>query len=265
VEDLGPCEPCSGDFGRAPLAVAAAMIAVPAAAQTNRGSCIERGDPLKAEKPVVLLGDSIIDNGAYVCSGEPDVARQLQTLLPQHTVVKRAVDGATCADVLDGQIGDLSRAERIILSAGGNDALQHIGLLEDASKTTARDVLVRLWAIREEFRRRYAALLDRLALARRPVLVLTVYNPCFHAHGFNDAYQQAAESAISIIDDVIQQEARRRSFAILELRELFHDRADYANPIEPSAIGGAKLAKCMSRWLRSEDDHPSHSPLAAEG
>jgi hypothetical protein len=207
---------------------------------------------MNTEKLVFLLGDSIIDNGAYVRSGEPDVAQQLQGLLPHHSVVKRAVDGATCADVREWQSDDLSRAERIILSAGGNDALQHIDLLADASETSAKDVLVRLWSIREDFRRGYAALLDRLALALRPVLVLTVYNPCFFGHVFDDAYQQAAESAVSIIDDVLQQEARRRSFEILELRELFHERADYANPIEPSAIGGAKLAQRMSEWVRSD-------------
>ena len=137
------------------------------------------------------------------------------------------------------------------MSAGGNDALEHIDFLEEVFNTRAKDVLVRLWSIREEFRRSYAALLDCLALTRRPVLVLTVYNPCFHAHGFDAAYQQAAESAVSVIDDVIQQEACRRSFDILELRTLFHDRADYANPIEPSALGGAKLAKCMSDWVHT--------------
>jgi lysophospholipase L1-like esterase len=200
-------------------------------------------------KVVVLLGDSIIDNGAYVRSGEPDVAQQLEILLPSHMVVKRAVDGSTCADVLGWQSGDLHDADHIILSAGGNDALQHIDLLEAATATTAKDALVRLWSIREEFRRSYTALLDRLVLTRRPVLVLTVYNPRFHGHGFDAAYQQAAESAVSIINDVIQQEGRRRSFDILELRTLFHDPADYANPIEPSAIGGAKLAKCMSDWV----------------
>lgn len=206
---------------------------------------------MKAEKLVFLLGDSIIDNGEYVRSGEPGVAQQLEILLPHHTVVKRAVDGAKSADVLASQIAELNRAEHIILSAGGNDALEHIDLLEEVFDTRAKDVLVRLWSIREEFRRSYAALLDCLALTRRPVLVLTVYNPCFHGHGFDAAYQQAAESAVSIIDDVIQQEAGRRSFDILELRTLFHDRADYANPIEPSALGGAKLAKCVSAWVNT--------------
>jgi hypothetical protein len=44
---------------------------------------------------VLLIGDPIIDNRAYVSPGEPDVTQQLQALLPQHPVVKRALDGAT--------------------------------------------------------------------------------------------------------------------------------------------------------------------------
>jgi hypothetical protein len=64
-------------------------------------------------------------------------------------------------------------------------------------------------------------------------------------------YQRAAESAISIFNDVIQREAHCRSFTILELRTLFIDHTDYANPIEPSAIGGSKLAKAMNAWVRT--------------
>jgi hypothetical protein len=202
---------------------------------------------VKTKNRVLLVGDSIIDNAAYVRPGEPDVANQLQVLLPRDTIVKRALDGAVCGDVLNSQLGGLEREDRVILSVGGNDALQHIHLLEDVIATTAKDLLVRLWSIREEFRRRYASLLDRLE--RRPVLVLTVYNPCFGGYGMDATYQQAAEGAVSIFDDVIQQEAHRRSFDILELRTLFDDQADYANPIEPSAIGGAKLAKAMAVWV----------------
>lgn len=184
---------------------------------------------MKAEKLVFLLGDSIIDNGAYVCSGEPDVAQQLEMRRPHHMVVKRAVDGSTCADVLGWQIRDLNDADRIILSAGGNDALQHIDLLEAVVATTTRDVLVRLWSIREEFRRSYAALLDCLALTGRPVLVLTVYNPCFHGHGFDAAYQQAAESAVSIINDVVQ-----RRVAVARLTFLSFARCSMSNPTMPT-------------------------------
>jgi lysophospholipase L1-like esterase len=199
---------------------------------------------------IILLGDSIIDNGAYVRPGEPDVTRQLQALLPEHVVTKRALDGALCADVLSSQVANLASTDRIVLSAGGNDALQHIDLLEAATVTTAKDVLVRLSTIRKEFRRTYASLLDRLATTRAPVMVLTVYNPCFDAHGLDATYQQAAESAVSIFNDVIQSEANRRSFDVLELRTLFTDHADYANPIEPSAVGGEKLARTLNAWVK---------------
>ena len=202
-----------------------------------------------AKKSIVLLGDSIIDNGVYVRPGEPDVATQLQSLLPQHIVVKRALDGAVCADVVASQTADLGTVDWIILSAGGNDALQDENLLQDTTETTVRDGLVKLWKIREEFRCNYSSLLDHLAVARRPVLVFTVYNPCFAGFGVEATYQQAAESAVSMFNDVIQQEARVRSFDVLDLRALFTDPADYANPIEPSAIGGAKLARAMSAWV----------------
>jgi lysophospholipase L1-like esterase len=204
-----------------------------------------------AKRRIILLGDSIIDNGAYVHPGEPDVGRQLQALLPDYSVIKRALDGAACEDVLNSQLADLESTDCIILSVGGNDALQHIDLLEAATPTTAKDVLVRLCAIRQEFRQRYSSLLDRLAITRAPVMVLTVYNPCFDGHGMDATYQRAGESAISIFNDVIQREAHCRSFNILELRTLFIDHTDYANPIEPSAIGGTKLAKAMNAWVRT--------------
>jgi hypothetical protein len=43
----------------------------------------------------------------------------------------RPVDGATSADVLASQIAEVERAKHIILSAGGDDALENIDLLEE--------------------------------------------------------------------------------------------------------------------------------------
>src|SRR5688572_9022905 len=50
-------------------------------------------------KHVVLLGDSVFDNAAYV-SGGPDVVRQLRSALPEGwQATLRAVDGGTTASV----------------------------------------------------------------------------------------------------------------------------------------------------------------------
>jgi hypothetical protein len=198
-----------------------------------------------AKNCIILLGDSIIDNGAYVHPGEPDVTKQLQALLPEHAVIKRAFDGAVCADVLSSQVANLERTDRIILSVGGNDALQHIDLLEAATATTAKDLLARLGTIRKFFRP-YASLFDRLATTSAPVMVLTVYNPCFDGHGMDATYQQAAESAVSIFNDMIQQEAHHRSFNVLELRRLFTDHADYATRLSRRQLGARSSRR---RWM----------------
>jgi lysophospholipase L1-like esterase len=190
-----------------------------------------------------LLGDSVIDNAAYVAPGEPDLTAQLKDRLPDWTVERLAVDGYRTGDVAD----DLPRvppAAAVFLSAGGNDALGHMELLADPAPITFAAALARLREVREGFRAQYGAVLD--GLAGRRVMVATVYNPSFT--GEEAALQPAAEGGLSAFNDVIQSEATARRFAVLDLRRLFTEAADYANPIEPSAQGGAKIADAVARW-----------------
>ena len=42
--------------------------------------------------------------------------------------------------------------------------------------------------------------------------------------------------------------ALARGFSVLDMRALFDDPDDYANPIEPSAQGGAKIAAAIAEW-----------------
>src|SRR6476660_4177567 len=111
-------------------------------------------------KRIVLLGDSVIDNGAYVRPGKPDVARQVQDRLPGATVVKRALDGAKVDDVLRTQLNDLTSEAFIVLSVGGNNALEHIGLLEESSKVKFLVALNKLWDIRKGFEAQYRRLME---------------------------------------------------------------------------------------------------------
>jgi hypothetical protein len=78
---------------------------------------------------VVLLGDSIFDNAAYVAGG-PDVIRQLRPKLPEGwRATLLAVDGAVTSGV-PNQLARLpSDASHLAISVGGNDALRHSGLL----------------------------------------------------------------------------------------------------------------------------------------
>lgn len=196
---------------------------------------------------IVLLGDSVLDNGAYVAPGEPDVPAQLRALLPDWTVEMRAVDGHVAEDVARGLDSDaLPEGAAVMLSAGGNDALGRIDILDPFTPTTAVAAFEALRRAREAFRAVYAPLLDRLA--GRRVLAATIYDPNFE--GPEAALQAAAEGALSAFNDVIMAEAVARGFDVLDLRRIFTEPGDYANPIEPSAAGGAKLAAAIDAWAR---------------
>ncbi|MEM7776979.1 MAG: SGNH/GDSL hydrolase family protein [Pseudomonadota bacterium] len=201
---------------------------------------------------VLLLGDSIIDNGAYVQKNEPGVARQLQELLPEHTVEKRAFDGSVTKDVTNAQTHDIESDDLAVISSGGNDALSHLSLLE--ADLRAIELMEALWSAREAFRFDYVALLSAVTSKTPGVLVLTIYNPNFQHSGQDVSYQRAAECGVALFNDVIQHEALRRGRSVLELRSFFEAPADYANPIEPSASGGAKLADRIRPWV---NDRPS--------
>src|SRR5690349_4860073 len=108
---------------------------------------------------VVLLGDSVFDNAAYVPGG-PDVIRQVRERLPADWQASlRAVDGATTA----GMPGQVQRvppdATHLVVSIGGNDALGHIGVLEETASSIAQ-ALNRLAGIGAGFARNYRTMLD---------------------------------------------------------------------------------------------------------
>src|SRR5713101_1270107 len=86
---------------------------------------------------IVLLGDSIFDNGAYT-EGGPDVISQVRQLLPDgwHASLF-AVDGATTVDVPYQVRRVPPDSTHLVLSAGGNDALLNVGILEMPVSSTA--------------------------------------------------------------------------------------------------------------------------------
>jgi len=125
--------------------------------------------------------------------------------------------------------------------AGGNDALGSISLLSDPTLYTFSEVLDRLHRMRESFRSSYAATLDHILARQRPTVVCTIYNPQFD----EALLQRTGEAALSIFNDVIMQEAVRRRVPLIDLRLVCSEPAHFANPIEPSNEGGARIAEAI--------------------
>lgn len=201
---------------------------------------------------LTLLGDSIIDNRLYVGEGEPDVPVQIAAALPSFTIDHRAVDGHRMADVRR-LLAERVPAGPVLLSVGGNDALDSRERLTDPTPMTMAEALTVLHTIRADFHASYAALLDALAPAQ-PLMVATIYAPRFE--GMEAATQRAAEAGLSALNDVIRGEAAARGAAILDLWRLFDAPEDYANDIEPSAVGGAKIAAAVAAWCESAGEAP---------
>lgn len=197
---------------------------------------------------VVLVGDSIFDNAAYV-PGDPAVEDQMRAALPQGRVTLLAVDGDVASGVA-AQLRCMPRdATHLVVSAGGNDALGHIDVLTERASTTG-EALLRMAEIGEEFEQRYRAMLDAVLALGLPTAVCTIYYPAFDEPGL----QRMAVAAETFFNDVILRCAFERRLPLIDLRLVCNERADYANPIEPSAHGGDKITRIIARLVREYDD-----------
>jgi hypothetical protein len=197
---------------------------------------------------VALLGDSIFDNAAYT-NGGPDVITQLRSLLPRGwSGTLLAVDGARTEDVA-GQLARLpAAATHLVLSVGGNDALAHGDLLEGPAASAAQ-ILGFLAEAAGVFERRYRSLIARLLERELPLTVCTIYNGNFP----DPEFQRIASTALCVFNDVILRVAFEHGLTVIDLRLVCSERADYANAIEPSSIGGNKIARAISRTLGEDN------------
>ena len=196
---------------------------------------------------LVLLGDSIFDNERYVPDG-PSVTDHLRRMLPgDWQVTLLAVDGAAAEDV-PGQLGKLPKdATHLVVSAGGNNALEYGSVILHEAAESYIEVLTRLTEMREEFRQTYRHMLRKLREHGLPLTVCTIYDTVPHLH--------PAESAgLGLFNEVILKEAFRLALPLIDLRLTCSEDSDYStlSPIEPSATGGAKIARGICRVLLPE-------------
>ena len=52
--------------------------------------------------------------------------------------------------------------------------------------------------------------------------------------------------ALAVFNDVVVRTAAAHGLDVIDLRAVCDQPQDYANPIEPSAIGGAKIARAIA-------------------
>jgi lysophospholipase L1-like esterase len=207
---------------------------------------------------IILLGDSIFDNGVYV-PRHPDVVKQLRGVLPEGWKASLlAVDGAVTRSVAS-QVARLpSDATHLVVSVGGNDALGESHILGAAVRLVGEGIAL-LAESQERFARNYAEMLQTVLAVGLPTALCTIYDTPTSAPN-----QRIIRTALAIFNDIITRAAFSEGLPLIDLRLICNEDDDYANPIEPSAKGGAKMAAAISRLITGAgEDQPQSLVIAS--
>lgn len=194
---------------------------------------------------VVLLGDSIFDNQSYVGQA-PDVVRQLRARLgPSWRATLLAADGDVTTDV-HRQLDRVPRdATHLVVSVGGNDALGSSSVLAERAGSVA-EAVSRLAEEQARFRQTYGRMVEAVAARKLPTALCTVYDTLYP-----EPQRRVVIAGLALYNDVITRAAFARGMPLVDLRLICTEPGDYANPIEPSAQGGEKIAAAVACLLQA--------------
>jgi hypothetical protein len=196
---------------------------------------------------IVLIGDSIFDNARYT-EQRPDVIAHVRQLLPSGwRATLLAIDGATTDHVPDQLLRIPPDASHLVLSVGGNNALEKSEILHMPANS-ASEVLEELAGIAQSFEDEYRSVVESCRKRQLPLTLCTIYN----GHFLYPDLQRKISVALTIFNDVILRVGIEFGLAMIDLRLVCSSPTDYANSIEPSFAGGAKIARVIVNLILSE-------------
>jgi hypothetical protein len=198
---------------------------------------LHNGDNVKT---LGLFGDSILDNAHYT-QGEPDTTAHLQRLLPDWSVSLKAVDGSTMQDVPGQLAGIAPKISVAVISIGGNDAVQHIGLLNKPTVNSS-ETLDQLLEIADEFEAQYESAVRTVEEVSERTILCTIYEVPLEP----ERYAQLAKVPLALLNDRIVRIATRLGTDVLDLRGICTESTDFVLQIEPSATGARKIANAIA-------------------
>ena len=198
-------------------------------------------------KHIVLIGDSIFDNGGYVDEGDSVIEQLSQKLADNIKATLLAVDGDVTDDVyaqLENLPDDTTHA---FISCGGNDALRIASVLNKPVESVghAMDVFTE---IKNQFEERYSRMVRAVCNKVENVTICTV-------HDSVPEYTERALTALSIFNEVILKEAFRVNAPVIDLRLVCNEAQDYSpvSPIEPSKYGAKKISDLIIKVAEEHD------------
>lgn len=184
---------------------------------------LPKKDSFTNKKNIILLGDSVLNNSNYVNSGS-SIESILKSMDPSITLLSLAQDGSTIDDVFK-QLNQIplhfnSSENYIFLSAGGNDILD-----ADFSQLNINTIFDK-----------YSTLINTI-VTKFPfinIISLTLYYP------INIKYEKYKD-----IITIWNEKIKKLMGDTILLTNIIRSPEDIVNNIEPSFIGGQKIANAI--------------------
>lgn len=202
---------------------------------------------------IILLGDSIFDNGSYVVTDQSvsDHLRHLLASADSTTQVSLlAVDGSYINDV-SRQLSQVPKdATHLFVSIGGNDALSYATQLD--LQAPSRSLLGQVERLRNEFETEYRDLLKQLLSFNLPLTMCTIYD---HCPMISEDMRLLLPTVLPVFNDCITRQVIAHGLPLIDLRVVCSDQEDYVSlfPIEPSEQGGLKIARRILQVFNHQD------------
>ena len=182
---------------------------------------------------IVLIGDSILNNSAYV-SADKSVPDLLSKKMNGYTIYNFAKDGSTlndCYTQLDKISLELNNSNTtIFLSCGGNNILNNLGTMDPKSITNLFN--------------QYSELITSIK-TRVPNASLYVLNLYYPTNDHYKSYRKTIEQWNTLLLD----NASDLKYTLIPISSLLVSDEDFAYNIEPSFKGGQKIVDVISNTV----------------
>ena len=122
--------------------------------------------------------------------------------------------------------------------------------LKNTEQLTANEVFEQSVGIMAPIKRRYQTIVEKLSLQNSNILLCTVYEGNLLNDPLLYDIALSSKAMVSMLNDIVYSTANTYKAEVLELRNIFATPKDYANPIEPSHIGGSKFALEINDWIK---------------
>jgi len=191
----------------------------------------------------ILMGDSVCNNSLYVPSG--NTVADFLALQENITVTNLAKNDAVISDVYN-QLSDLKNPtstdnRTIFLSVGGNDILYEIESVEVNRKSNVNSLIL------EPIFAEYKTLVETIIkmTPRSKLVIMDIYYP---RNRENEPHYRIIKEWNNMLYSYSTSNSMMNKVELFKISNLLTEPEDFTKNIEPSVIGGKKLAEGMTKY-----------------